>query len=325
MLLLVNGDVMGSSGITSPLVLQPKSTWKSQPWKFVFTASFIVTANVYQRFVDPDVIVDTAATRSLSTPGWILAGLLVGFGTKLGNGCTSGHGICGLGRFSKRSFAAVGTFMAVAAATATSLSQQAVQNSLSFLFLDEPSSGSNVSSVAAVVLATVSSAVALWSLRRNSSKKSAGAAVGGAIFAVGLAVGKMILPSKLTGFVDLSGLSKGTYDLSLAFVMGSGVLMSLIGYQLKHRIFTKPVCASDYNSVPTKTDIDSQLLVGSAVFGLGWGLGGVCPGPALFHAAVGATASFFAWMPAFFVGSYLAAEYKLLLSNGAEKRQDKVS
>lgn len=214
--------------------------------------------------------------------------------------------------------------MAVAAATATSLSQEAIQKSLSFLFLDEASSGSNVSSVAAVVLATASSAVALWSLRRNPSKKSAGAAFGGATFAVGLAVGKMVLPSKLTGFVDLSGLSKGTYDPSLAFVMGSGVLTSLIGYQLRYRRFTKPVCASDYNSVPTKTDIDSQLLVGSAVFGLGWGLGGVCPGPALFLAAVGATESFFAWMPAFFVGSYLAAEYKILFSSGAEKKQDKV-
>ena len=114
---------MGASGIVSPIFIQAKDTWDTQRWKYVFVASFIGAANGYLLLVDPHALQDEALTSSPSIVGYSLAGLLVGFGTRLGNGCTSGHGICGLARLSRRSFAAVGTFMATAMATASLLPQ----------------------------------------------------------------------------------------------------------------------------------------------------------------------------------------------------------
>jgi uncharacterized membrane protein YedE/YeeE len=302
-LLLANGDIMGSSGITSPMVIQPHRTWASQTWKFVYTASFIAAANLYQVFYEPEAL--QTESPNLSRVGFVLAGLLVGFGTKLGNGCTSGHGICGLARFSKRSFAAVGTFMAVAVATATVLSQDVVTNSLSILYSkDLPA---NTDTTTTMIVAVVPTALALWSLR-TPSRKTLGAAVSGALFAVGLGISKMIWPSKVHGFLNLSAIPQGTYDPTLMTVMGAGVLISFLGYQIKHRL-SQPICGEPNFRVPTNSTIDSNLLLGATCFGMGWGLGGFCPGPALFWAASGSASVAYSWLPAYFAGAYLAGMY----------------
>ena len=97
----------------------------------------------------------------------------------------------------------------------------------------------------------------------------------GALFGVGLALSGMLNPAKVTGFLDLFGV----WDPSLAFVMGGGVIANFIG----HRIVTRraaPVFGDGF-SMPTRTDIDSRLLLGAALFGVGWGLAGLCPGPAI--------------------------------------------
>lgn len=97
----------------------------------------------------------------------------------------------------------------------------------------------------------------------------------GILFGAGLAISGMLNPSKVAGFLDLFGV----WDPSLAFVMGGGVVANFIG----HRIVTRraqPVFAAGF-SLPTTSGIDSRLIVGSALFGVGWGLGGLCPGPAV--------------------------------------------
>ena len=97
----------------------------------------------------------------------------------------------------------------------------------------------------------------------------------GALFGAGLVLSGMLNPAKVAGFLDLFGV----WDPSLAFVMGGGVIANFIG----HRIVTRraaPVFASGF-TIPTRTDIDSRLLVGAALFGVGWGLAGLCPGPAI--------------------------------------------
>jgi uncharacterized protein len=99
--------------------------------------------------------------------------------------------------------------------------------------------------------------------------------VAGALFAVGLAVGGMTQPAKVVGFLDLFG----HWDPSLAFVMGGAIL----AYMPLHHVVTRrrtPLFASRF-LVPTRSDLDWRLLGGSAVFGVGWGLGGFCPGPGL--------------------------------------------
>lgn len=109
-LLAFNGRVAGISGIVGGLVPPaPDSGWRT-----AFVAG-LVLAGFALAPVLPDAF--TPGDRSVAVLG--VAGLLVGFGTRLGNGCTSGHGVCGMARFSKRSFAAVGVFLTTGIVTAT--------------------------------------------------------------------------------------------------------------------------------------------------------------------------------------------------------------
>ena len=104
LLLLFSGRIAGVSGVLGGLIFERKpgdTTWRSL---------FIVGL-----LIGPIIAASAGLTRAVTMPtSWLLiaaAGLLVGYGTRLGSGCTSGHGICGMARFSKRSFAATATFM----------------------------------------------------------------------------------------------------------------------------------------------------------------------------------------------------------------------
>lgn len=100
----------------------------------------------------------------------------------------------------------------------------------------------------------------------------------GILFGIGLALGGMLDPSKVTGFLDIFGL----WDPSLAFVMGGGVVVSAIGYRLAIRR-SKPIFTEAFQ-LPAGTSIDRPLVIGSALFGIGWGTSGLCPGPAIASA-----------------------------------------
>ena len=97
----------------------------------------------------------------------------------------------------------------------------------------------------------------------------------GLLFGVGLVVSGMSDPAKVLNFLDLFG----TWDPSLAFVMGGGVLVAFVGYRIVLGR-PRPLLAAGF-SLPMRKDIDRPLVLGAAIFGIGWGLGGFCPGPAL--------------------------------------------
>lgn len=101
------------------------------------------------------------------------------------------------------------------------------------------------------------------------------ALVAGLIFGLGLALAGMTDPAKVIGFLDLAG----AWNPALAFVMGAGVIVTFIGYRIV-LARPKPVLDTKFQ-LPTRTDIDAPLVVGAALFGIGWGLAGYCPGPAL--------------------------------------------
>lgn len=109
-LMVSNGRVLGVAGILGRLVGEPRS--KDSRWRLAFVAGMVTPAAVLGGMGKLAV-----TGTGLALPVLLAAGFLVGFGTRLGNGCTSGHGICGLARLSKRSLAAVATFMAVCGAT----------------------------------------------------------------------------------------------------------------------------------------------------------------------------------------------------------------
>ncbi|MBM7035716.1 YeeE/YedE family protein [Vibrio ulleungensis] len=109
-LLLINGKIAGISGILAGLLAKKPNDFS---WRLIFVAGLIGGGALASTFFGADI----PTSYSSSTPLLIVAGLLVGVGTKLGNGCTSGHGICGMGRFSKRSIVATMVFMLAAAMT----------------------------------------------------------------------------------------------------------------------------------------------------------------------------------------------------------------
>ena len=122
-LLVLSGDVLGASGLASSVVLQPvKSlTDPTVGWKVIFLSVFLLFSNVVLApyFTNDERLGQDPSIPVVSTYGYLLGGFFVGFGTRLGNGCTTGHGICGMARLSPRSIVAVCTFMMFAFATAS--------------------------------------------------------------------------------------------------------------------------------------------------------------------------------------------------------------
>jgi uncharacterized protein len=104
----------------------------------------------------------------------------------------------------------------------------------------------------------------------------------GFIFGCGLTVSGMIQPAKVLGFLDIFGIPSGSWDPSLAVVMAAGLAVSGIGYAA---LGTRAPLFEKNSLWPTKRDIDRPLLAGALLFGLGWGLVGLCPGPAIANLA----------------------------------------
>ncbi len=111
LMLFINGEILGISGIVSRTLTRIKS---EHLWRYFFIIG-LLSGGIITKYLQPSYF---EYDISLSWVDAMLGGLLVGIGTNLGNGCTSGHGICGLSRFSKRSLVATCLFMSVAIATA---------------------------------------------------------------------------------------------------------------------------------------------------------------------------------------------------------------
>jgi hypothetical protein len=106
-------------------------------------------------------------------------------------------------------------------------------------------------------------------------KRSIFALVVGLIFGLGLCLSGMVQPAKVTGFLDLAG----SWDPSLAFVMAGAIAVALPAFLIARR--RKAAWIGGAIELPTKRAIDAPLVVGSAIFGAGWGLAGVCPAPSV--------------------------------------------
>jgi uncharacterized membrane protein YedE/YeeE len=114
-------------------------------------------------------------------------------------------------------------------------------------------------------------------------RQSISSYVAGLLFGIGLLVSGMANPATVLGFFDVAGL----WNPTLALVMAGGLSVTALGYRwcLKR---SGPLCAATYQ-LPGGTQVDARLMLGSALFGLGWGLAGYCPGPAVLAAAGGLT------------------------------------
>lgn len=125
----------------------------------------------------------------------------------------------------------------------------------------------------------------------------------GIIFGAGLALSDMINPARVLAFLDLFG----AWDPTLGYVMGGALIPSGIAYMYS-RHMRRPLLHTAFH-IPENQTVDRQLLVGGAIFGIGWGLVGYCPGPALAGLALGV------WQTWLFAGAMLAGMWLHSVSN----------
>ncbi|CAM3831844.1 DUF6691 domain-containing protein [Vreelandella rituensis] len=123
--------------------------------------------------------------------------------------------------------------------------------------------------------------------------------IAGLLFGLGLAISGMTDPARVLGFLDIAG----RWDPTLMFVLGGAVVTTFIGYRLVFKRL-KPLWGDAFQ-LPTRQDLDAKLLGGAALFGIGWGLSGYCPGPAIASIG-GLTLPLFAMLIAMVLGWFAA-------------------
>lgn len=133
----------------------------------------------------------------------------------------------------------------------------------------------------------------------------------GLLFGLGLTISGMINPAKVLGFLDVAG----DWDPSLALVMAAAIPIAAIGFAIGRRR-EAPLCTDEFMP-PTKTAVDTRLIAGALIFGVGWGLAGYCPGPAL------ASLTFAGWRGPVFIAAMVVgmAVFRLVNTRDPGRRR----
>ena len=315
-LMYLTGQITGLSGICEGLFSASGKDWHWSYMAGLFSSGYFISTYMPEAF--------GSAPTNLSSITIVTAGVLTGFGTRLSGGCTSGHGLCGLSRLSPRSLVAVLTFMTtggiaayvtrlpeVSAFLQTSNDQSTAQlfdYSLQVLVPTIIAIGSGILISRSVKASKDSKALkgkesatekqpAPAAKKRSTLLMHLVSAVSGLAFGCGLGISGMCNPERVLRFLDFSG-AEG-WDPSLMAVLGSGVLLTLINFHSFNYCNTNAliecspgdeVCLARKLHLGTAAPnmvITPRLVLGAALFGLGWGTAGMCPGPAIV--SLGAT------------------------------------
>jgi len=293
-LMLLHARINGLSGIIKAVV-QPGG----EDWQLTYSLGLISGGWLVSK-VFPALLPENTNEVPTSATVVVIAGLLVGYGTKISGGCTSGHGLCGLSRWSPRSVVAVMTFMGSGAIAAYFARSPAVQNFAATIL---PSVTMNSPLALALPAISVLGISYLYNsdvrAKERISKQSPFlahlVAIGCSLtFSLGLAYSKMVDTNRVLNFLDFTNNEPG-WDPSLMGVMGGGVLVTAIAFPFMKSIRglrsvteDKPVCESiNIGAVAPNMVIDAKLVTGAALFGFGWGLAGMCPGPAMVMLGAG--------------------------------------
>jgi uncharacterized membrane protein YedE/YeeE len=295
MKMVMKGQILGISGIAKGLV-QGKADEVAR-WRFLVG---MVTSGLILREVYPAAFV--ASVVGHSALRHVVAGFAVGFGSGIGNGCTSGHGISGNARLSKRSITYTLVFMFSGFTTATLMqsTDQVVVGGVGFPSMAIDS-----------VLGFTSKVLVTYGLGYASIatvfKKAPYLTdfLDGSLFGLGLGLSGMANPVAVVEFLDLS---KGTWNPTLMCVMGGAlaVMFPFMQGVVRPKLLKKPLLDSSFH-LPTNSTITRRLLLGGLLFGFGWGLAGICPGPGLLNLANPFNTPL-VWLVSMFAGFALAGK-----------------
>jgi uncharacterized membrane protein YedE/YeeE len=319
-LFFFTGQVLGISGIFGR-TFSRRHAWSS--WRVPFLAGLLASGPLLLAYAPSSL---GASEPTLRPAAAAAAGILVGMGTRMSNGCTSGHGVVGLARLSPRSLVAVLTFMGTGAATAYAARAWApLRNLLEAPVFDESVARlGHHAGIGAAVAALMLGAFAFrqhWLETHPTRAASASAAAGtrssaagdslaakaaagaiGLAFGLGLGLSGMTDPAKVQGFLDVS--RPGGWDPTLMAVMGGAVGVNFLTFGWMARHNGPPVLQCSDTAGRARSSlitigpkgsnlkVDTALVGGSALFGAGWGLAGICPGPGIVAAAAGMPLAF---------------------------------
>ena len=281
--LYVQGKITGISNVIFKCISLTDFSYNfSFIMGMIFISSFIkcfFNPLAKPKTVDDPTFLETTSkfVGDLSLPGFILAGLLVGFGSKMANGCTSGHGVCGLPRLSKRSIVAIILFMIFGMMIATIRYYIPFLRPISYAY--------NVWEYEFIyyltlILSLIGFGLNLWNVFKSGIKDKVRDIVVsftiGVLFSFGQIQSGMLQRHVVIEFLTIGRV----WNIQLGFVLGAAVGINFLTFNFILKKVTRPRYKEKYD-LPTNTNIDNKLCVGAAIFGLGWGLCGICPGPAV--------------------------------------------
>ena len=286
--LFFKGRVTGFSGIVYNLWARddPNNIWR---WSLIYG---LLSSSCIMKLAGGDTFFEDQNTflSSLSIYGFLISGFLVGFGTKIGNSCTSGHGVCGLPRLSIRSFVAVGCFLSSGIGIATLRYYEPFLNEGNLLNKAHNEMYDTTKFMESgyyyMILGLTTIVFIIYSIITILKRKNEGDGyelsdlltgwMTGFVFGLGLSISGMVKRQKVIGFLTMSK----DWDPSLIFVLGVSVIMNFFTFKFILNKKEKPIFSNKPITFPSM-GIDMNIIIGPVLFGLGWGISGLCPGPAM--------------------------------------------
>jgi uncharacterized membrane protein YedE/YeeE len=273
-----SGKITGLSGIVEGLI-----TSSGEGWHYSYVSG-LLSSGLLCHYLFPDLL--GKENTNLPIVAVAIGGFLSGFGTRLSGGCTSGHGLCGLGRFSPRSLSSVVLFMISGMITAHYGRAHFSGNHMTLR--DLPSQHTLALFLPAAVV------LVLGSLKNSKKTNTVSSSVSmhvvsflsAFVFGSGLCISGMCTPERIVRFLDFAG--KEGWDYTLAGVLGAGLAVTSFFFPfMQQRNFSTLVEGKSLGNIikigktPENMVIDWKLVIGSILFGVGWGLTGLCPGPGI--------------------------------------------